>query len=52
MEASGDVHVHVDSTDIGCSDYYLVLMELGRTTKTTRKAKHGIRKLAFKPIRG
>ena len=37
MKASGDVHV--DSTDIGCSDHYLVWMELGRTTKTTRKAK-------------
>ena len=36
--------MHVDSTDIGCSDHYLVWMELGRTTKTTRKAKRVIRK--------
>ena len=42
MKASG--YVHVDSTDIGCSDHYLVWMELGRTTKTTRKAKRVIRK--------
>ena len=42
MKASG--YVHVDSTDIGCSDHYPVWMELGRTTKTTRKAKHVIRK--------
>ena len=42
MKASG--YVHVDSTDIGCSDNYLVWMELGRTTRTTRKAKHVIRK--------
>ena len=42
MKASG--YVHVDSTDIGCSDDYLVWMELGRTTKTTRKAKRVIRK--------
>ena len=34
----------VDSTDTGCSDYYLVWIELGRTTKTTRKAKRVIRK--------
>ena len=40
MRASG--YVHVDSTDIGCSDHYLVWMELGRTTKTTRKAKRVI----------
>ena len=42
MDASGDLHV--DTTDIGCSDHYLVCMELGRTTKTTRKAKRVIRK--------
>ena len=42
MEASGDVHV--DSTDRGCSDHYLVWMELGRATKTTRKARRVIRK--------
>ena len=42
MKASG--YVHVDSTDIGCSDHYLVWMELGRTTRTTRKAKRVIRK--------
>ena len=29
----------VDSTDIGCSDHYLVWMELGRATKTTRRGK-------------
>ena len=37
--------VHVDSTDVGCSDhYYLVKMKLGRTTKTTEKAKRVVRK--------
>ena len=42
MKVSG--YVHIDSTDIGCSDHYLVWMELRRTTKTTRKAKCVIRK--------
>ena len=37
-------NVHVDCTDVGCLDHYLVWMELGRTTKTTRKAKCVIRK--------
>ena len=52
MKASGYVHVHVDSTDVGCSDHYLVWMELGRTTKTyTKKAKRVIRKyIAFREI--
>ena len=35
MKASG--YVHVDSTDVGCSDHYLVWMELGRTTKLLGK---------------
>ena len=26
-------NVHVDNTDIGCSDHFLVWMELGRTAK-------------------
>ena len=34
MKVSG--YVHIDSIGIGCSDYYLVWMELGRTTRTTR----------------
>ena len=34
--------MHVDS--IGCSDHYMVLMELGKTTRTTRKAKRVIRR--------
>ena len=42
MKAS--VYVHVDSTDIGCSDHYLVWMELGRTTRTTRKARGVLKK--------
>ena len=41
MKASG--YVHVDSTDVGCSDHCLVWMGLGRTTKTTRRAKCVIR---------
>ena len=31
MAASGNVIV--DSTDIGCSDHFLVWMEIGRVTK-------------------
>ena len=30
--------------EVGCSDRYLVWMELGRTTKITAKAKRDIRK--------
>ena len=41
-KASGAVHV--DSTDTQIITHYLVWMELGRTTKTTRRAKHVIRK--------
>ena len=33
--------MHVDITDIGCSDHFLVWRELGRTTK---KGKHVIRR--------
>ena len=38
LEVSGNVHV--DGTDIGFSDHFLVWMELGRTTKTSMKRKH------------
>ena len=31
MAVSGNVHV--DNTDIGCSDHFLVWMELGRTLR-------------------
>ena len=39
-----DFSTYIVYNTVGCSDYYLVWMELGRTTKTTRKAKHVIRK--------
>ena len=44
MKASEYVYMYVDSIDIGCSDHYLVWMEIGRTTRTTRKVKHVIKK--------
>ena len=37
LEVSGNVHV--DRTDIGSSDHFLVWMELGRATKTSKKRK-------------
>ena len=36
MTVSGNVHV--DNTDIGCSDHFLVWMELGRTAKKEKRA--------------
>ena len=36
--------VQVDRTDIGASNHYLVWLELGRTTKHSRKGKRVIRK--------
>ena len=36
--------VQVDRTDIGASDHNLVWLELGRTTKRSRKGKRVIRK--------
>ena len=42
LEVSGNVHV--DGTDIGSSDHFLVWMELGRATKTSKKRKRVIRK--------
>ena len=42
MAVSGNVHV--DITDIGCSDHFLVWVELGRTAKNSKKAKHVIRR--------
>ena len=36
MAVSGNVHV--DNTDIGCSDHFLVWMELGRTAKKEKRA--------------
>ena len=41
LEVSGNVHV--DRTDIGSSDHFLVWMELGRATKTSKKKKRVIR---------
>ena len=35
MAVSGNVHV--DNTDIGCSDHFLVWMELGRTAKNEKR---------------
>ena len=37
-------NVLVDSTDIGCSDHFLVVMELGRVTKRGRKVKRVLRR--------
>ena len=42
MAVSGDVHV--DTTDIGCSDHFLVWVELGRAAKNSKKGKHVIRR--------
>ena len=42
MKISGDVQV--DSTDIGCSDHYLVWMELGMSGKFNKKRKRVIRR--------
>ena len=42
MAVSGNVHV--DNTDIGCSDHFLVWMELGRTTKNFKKETRVIRR--------
>ena len=36
-------NVHVDDMYIGSSGYFLVWMELGRTSKTSRKRKHVIK---------
>ena len=41
-KASGDVHV--DSSDIGCSDHFLVWMELGRACKLTKTCRRIIKK--------
>ena len=41
-KASGDVHV--DSSDIGCSDHFLVWMELGRACKLTKSRRRIIKK--------
>ena len=42
MKILGDVQV--DSTDIGCSDHYLVWMELGMSGKFNKKRKRVIRR--------
>ena len=42
MVVSGNVHV--DTTDIGCSDHFLVWMELGRAAKSPKNGKHVIRR--------
>ena len=42
LEVSGNVHV--DSTDIGSSDHFLVWMELVRASKTSKKRKCVIRR--------
>ena len=41
LEVSGNVHV--DGTDIRSSDHFLVWMEIGRTTKTSKQRKRVIR---------
>ena len=35
-------NMHVDVTDIGSSDHFLVWMELGQATKTSKKKKDGV----------
>ena len=42
LAASGDVHI--DNTDIGCSDHFLVWIELGRVTNRSKKEKRVIRR--------
>ena len=42
LEVSGNVHV--DGTDIGPSDHFLVWMELSRASKTCKKRKRVIRR--------
>ena len=42
MAVSGNVHV--DTTDIGCSNHFLVWVELGRAAKNSKKGKHVIRR--------
>ena len=42
MAVSGNVVV--DSTDIGCSDHFLVWMEIGRVTKRGKKVKRVLRR--------
>ena len=42
MAVSGNVHVN--NRDIGCSDHFLVWMELGRTAKNFKKEKRVIRR--------
>ena len=42
MAASGNVQV--DNTDIGCSDHFIVWMELGRLTNRSRKEKRVIKR--------
>ena len=42
MAVSGNVHV--DTTDIGCSDHFLVWVELGRAAKNSKKGKRVIRR--------
>ena len=36
--------MHVDGTDIGSSDHFLVLMKLGGASKTSKKRKRVIRR--------
>ena len=43
--ASGNVHL--DTTDIGCSDHFLIWVELGRTAKNSEKGKRVIRRWRF-----
>ena len=42
MVASGEIHV--ESTDMGCLDHFLVWMELGRVAKCGKREKRIIRK--------
>ena len=49
MAVSGNVIV--DSTDIGCSDHFLVWMEIGRVTKRGKKVKRVLRRERFDDVK-
>ena len=50
MAVSGNVTV--DSTDIiGCSDHFLVWMEIGRVTKRGKKVKRVLRRWRFDDVK-
>ena len=44
MDVAVSGNVIVDSTDVGCSDHFLVWMEIGRVTKRGKKVKRVLRR--------